>query len=72
MPRWLLLAAVGSCFQLAACAEDPKYPSITKISDLDNVLTPEQRQKAMQDLEKAQQGGGTDAVKTSARGSPSQ
>ncbi len=49
------LMAVAICAGLTACAEDPKYPSLSKISDLGGILTPEERQKAVQDLQKQDQ-----------------
>jgi hypothetical protein len=69
---WVGLAALGLCFQLAACAQDQNYPSVAKISDVDNVLTPEERQKTLQDLQKAQQTSGADAAKAIQRGSQQQ
>jgi hypothetical protein len=50
------LIAIGLCAGLTACAEDPKYPSLTKIDDVGTVLTPEERQKTVEDL-KAQAPG---------------
>jgi uncharacterized membrane protein YgcG len=46
--------AIALCAGLTGCAEDPNYPSLSKITDLGSVLTPEERQKAVQDLQKAQ------------------
>jgi uncharacterized membrane protein YgcG len=60
------LAAAAICAGLTACAEDPKYPSLSKISDLGTILTPEERQKAVQDLQKQDQAH-TDAVKTASK-----
>jgi uncharacterized membrane protein YgcG len=37
---------------LQACSSNPEWPTLGKISDLDNILTTEQRQKAVQDLQK--------------------
>jgi hypothetical protein len=37
---------------LQACSSDPSWPTLGKISDLSNILTAEQRQKAVQDLQK--------------------
>ena len=48
---------------LSGCAEDPKYPSLTKISDLENILSPEERQKTLQDLQKQEQTHSNDAIK---------
>jgi uncharacterized membrane protein YgcG len=55
------------CAGLTACAEDPKYPSLSKISDLGGILTPEERQKAVEDLQKQDQAHGDDAVKTASK-----
>jgi hypothetical protein len=43
---------LGLCAGLQACAGDPTWPSIGKITDLDNIMTPEERQKAVQDIQK--------------------
>jgi hypothetical protein len=48
---------------LSGCAEDPKYPSLTKISDLENILSPEDRQKAVQEMQKQEQTHSSDAIK---------
>jgi len=49
----LAVCAAGAiCAGLEACSSDPSWPVIGKISDLSNVLTPEERQKALQDLQK--------------------
>ena len=47
-----------ACAALSGCADDPNstYPSLSKITGLGDILTPEERQKAVQDLEKQQQG----------------
>jgi hypothetical protein len=58
----IVMAAM--CAGLTACAEDPKYPSLSKISDLGSILTPEERQKAVEDLQKQDQVRSADAVKT--------
>ena len=55
------------CAGLTACAEDPKYPSLSKISDLGGILTPEERQKAVEDLQKQDQAHSGDAVKTASK-----
>ena len=55
------------CAGLSACAEDPKYPSLSKISDLGAILTPEERQKAVQDLQKQDQEHSADAMKTASK-----
>jgi len=59
-------AVMTMCSGLTACAEDPKYPSLSKISDLGNILTPEERQKAVQDLQRQEQAQ-TAAVKTASK-----
>ncbi len=61
------LMAVAVCVGLSACAEDPKYPSLAKISDLGSILTPEERQKAVEDLRKQDQAHSADAVKTASK-----
>ncbi len=61
---WAGLAAVAICAALAACAEDPKYPSLAKITDLGSILTPEERQKAVQDLQKQEQAHSAGGVQT--------
>jgi hypothetical protein len=40
------------CAGMQACSSDPSWPALGKISDLSNILTAEQRQKAVQDLQK--------------------
>ncbi len=61
------LVAVALCAGLTACADDPKYPSLSKISDLGTILTPEERQKAVQDLQKQDQAHSADAVNTASK-----
>jgi hypothetical protein len=50
------LRRAGILFALLAglegCASDPSWPTLGKISDLNNILTTEERQKAVQDLQK--------------------
>ena len=60
----LLVAAM--CAGLTACAEDPRYPSLSKISDLGTILTPEERQKAVEDLQKQEQAH-ADSMKTASK-----
>ncbi len=48
--------ALALCAGLGACSSDPSWPTLGKVTDLDNVMTPEQRQKALQDLQKGDQG----------------
>ncbi|HZV22082.1 MAG TPA: hypothetical protein VE986_11120 [Hyphomicrobiales bacterium] len=57
------LLAIALCALISACAENPSYPSLSKITDLGNVLSPEERQKTMQDLQKQEQTHGTEAAK---------
>ncbi len=45
-------AALPLCGGLQACASDTSWPSLSKITGVDNVMSPEERQKAMQDLQK--------------------
>jgi uncharacterized membrane protein YgcG len=61
------LMAAAICAGLTACAEDPRYPSLSKISDLGSILTPEEREKAVQDLQKQDQAHNDDAVKTASK-----
>ncbi len=61
--------ALALCAGLPACSVDPAWPSLGKISDLSNILSPEERQKAVQDLQKdnPNQNTSADAVKASAK-----
>ena len=61
------IAAATMCAGLTACADDPRYPSLAKISDLGSILTPEERQKAVEDLQKQDQAHSADAVKTASK-----
>ena len=61
----LIVAAI--CAGLSSCADDPKYPSLSKISDLENILTPEERQKAVEDLQKQDRAHSADDVKTASK-----
>ncbi len=47
--------ALALCTGLGACSSDPSWPTLGKVSDLTNVMTPEERQKALQDLQKGDQ-----------------
>jgi uncharacterized membrane protein YgcG len=60
-------AALFVCVGLTACAEDPKYPSLAKITGLENILSPEERQKAVQDLQKQEENHSSDASKAIAK-----
>ena len=58
-PRSLAAAALASlalCGGLSACAEDPNYPSLSKVSDLGSILTPQEQQKFVSELQKDGQG----------------
>jgi uncharacterized membrane protein YgcG len=61
------LAVAAICVGLTACADDPKYPSLSKISDLGTILTPEERQKAVEDLQKQDQAAHADVMKTASK-----
>ncbi|MGO9486665.1 MAG: hypothetical protein ACLPX9_19165 [Rhodomicrobium sp.] len=52
---------------LGACASDPEWPTIGKITDLENVMTPEQRQKALEELQKADQNQNNNASGSQAK-----
>jgi len=47
--------AITLCLGLAACAEDQHYPSLSKLSDFGSILTLQERQKAVEDLQKYDQ-----------------
>ncbi len=56
--------AIALCASLAACAETTSaYPNLAKIADAENILTPEERQKALEDMQKQQQSHSSDAAK---------
>ncbi|MGO9170996.1 MAG: hypothetical protein ACLP7P_03395 [Rhodomicrobium sp.] len=59
--------ALALCAGLPACTSDPTWPSMAKVSDLTNILTPEERQKAVQDLQKSDQGQNSNAAATTAK-----
>ena len=61
------LMAVAMCAGLAACADDPKYPSVATISDIGTVLTPEERQKALQEMQKQDQAHIAGMVQTASK-----
>jgi hypothetical protein len=48
--------ALALCAGLGGCASGPEWPSVAKISDVGNVMTPEQRQKALEDMQKSDHG----------------
>ncbi len=47
-----VFVAIGLCTGVTACADDGGYPNLARISDVGTVLTPEERQKAVEDLQK--------------------
>jgi hypothetical protein len=55
---------------LSSCAESPNYPSLSKITDLGTILSPEERQKAVQDMQKQEQTHSNDAAKAIAKPDP--
>jgi len=59
--------AFALCAGLQACTSDPTWPSMAKVSDLTNILTPEERQKAVQDLQKSDQGQNSNASATTVK-----
>ena len=48
--------ALALCAGLGGCASGQEWPSVAKISDVGNVMTPEQRQKALEDMQKSDHG----------------
>ncbi|MGO8955131.1 MAG: hypothetical protein ACLQF2_17645 [Rhodomicrobium sp.] len=71
MRRVVQIAAAGVAFALCAglqaCTSDPTWPSLAKVTDLTNILTPEERQKAVQDLQKSDQGQNSNAAAPAAK-----
>ena len=61
------LMAVAICAGLSACAEDAKYPTLAKVTDLGTILTPEERQKAVEDLQKQDQAHSAAAAQTASK-----
>ncbi len=57
--------AIALCAGLAACAEGRNYPSLSKITDMGNILTPQQQQKAVQELQKQDQTHYNDPLRSS-------
>jgi hypothetical protein len=53
--------ALAICAGIQGCASDQSWPSLAKITDISNVMTPEQRQKALQELQKDGQSTPADA-----------
>jgi len=58
-------ATLALCCVLQACGSDPEWPTLGKVVDVD-AMTPEQRTKAVQDLQKDNPGqnAGTPAKPT--------
>jgi hypothetical protein len=56
--------AIALCIGLAACAEDRNYPSLTQISGLGSVMTPLERQKAVEELQKQDQAHSNSSLKS--------
>ncbi|MBT3071027.1 hypothetical protein KKP04_09110 [Rhodomicrobium sp. Az07] len=48
------LLVIGFCLGLTGCAEDLTYPSVAGIADVGTVLSREERQKAVEELQKQQ------------------
>jgi len=42
----------AACAGLQACSSDPSWPTLSKVTDLTNIMSAEERQKAVQDLQK--------------------
>jgi hypothetical protein len=59
-----LVGVIVFCGGLLACAEDRNFPSLSKITDFGSVLSPEQRDKTIQDLQKQSQTNAGVASKT--------
>lgn len=62
----LTIIATGIvCITLAACADGPasNYPSLSQITDIGKILTPEERDKALADMQKAEKTQARDAIK---------
>jgi hypothetical protein len=68
----MLCAALPACSQrpdictvLPTCGDKPNsaYPSLSKISDVDNVMTPEEQKKTREDLEKQEKSHKDEAAK---------
>ncbi len=59
-----LVCVIALCEGLLACAEDRTFPSLSKITDTGSTLSPEQRDKAIQDLQKQSQTNTSAASKT--------
>ncbi len=49
------LLAVTMCLGAAACADARNYPSLSTISGLGSILTPQERLKAVEELQKQDQ-----------------
>jgi hypothetical protein len=58
------LLCIALCAALSACAGNENYPSLAKIADIGQIMTPEERQKAVDDLQKQDQTHSSEAAKT--------
>ena len=69
MGRMALAAISLACCAagLPACSSDPNWPAIAKIAEVSDILTPEQRDKAVHDLQKSDQNHGGEANGGSAK-----
>jgi hypothetical protein len=64
--------APALCTGLGACAWDSSWPTLGKVSDVENAMTPGQRQKAIEELQKGGQGQNGSASGSQAKRSQSQ
>jgi hypothetical protein len=63
-----VILALALCAGLGACSSDPSWPTIGKVSDLSDAMTPAQREKVLQDLQKGDHGqNGTAATGSQAK-----
>jgi hypothetical protein len=46
------IIALGLCAGLTSCTDDGAYPNLAKIEDIGRVMTPEERQKAVANLQR--------------------
>ena len=60
-------AIFALCGALQACASDPDWPTTSKITDIGTVMTPEEREKAVQDLKKNDTGHSAGTTAPSAK-----
>lgn len=47
--------ALALCAGVGGCSSDPAWPVLGKVSDLTGTMTPEERQKAVEELQKNNQ-----------------